>query len=357
MNFTAKQIRELRGDYDLLDRNIDCKVNLILEKLKPLITEHIKNYYSDNIDAVDVCDIIYSTKRYDKFKKLLAQRDERDSGVDNIVQSIEAVDRINIPAVVNENMEVIDGQHSGSAYKYLDMPINYVMQPGLNITHCMALNSIRNGWKQTDKIKSFGTKGTLAYTEDFDRLNSLMEKYPKLGSKIFATATGKTNGFASRAINSASLQITEEDYKRADDVLKFVNKFNDWFEENKSILQLSGSLTYMEQAMAYAYMMDSVDKNRLMQVMKTRWSTMRKVSVGNIESAVELLEAWYNYNLTDAKRVYIKTIYQTEKDLARKDSAYRNKHKQNVFVNSINGKQKINVFDVRKTNNKYEKFV
>lgn len=355
MNFTAKQIRELRGDYDSLDKNIDCKVSLILEKLKPLITEHIKNYYSDDIDAVDVVDVVFSTKTYTKFKKLKAQRGEKDPGVDGIVQSIEAVGRINIPIMVNEKMEVIDGQHSGGAYKHLDMPIYYMLQKGLTIEHCMALNSIRNGWKQKDKITSFGTKGTPIYTEDFDRLRDLMDKYPNLSNNVFATAINRTNTFSTRSINSASLVVTDDEYKSANNVLKFVNKFHDWYLDNKSKLKLKGGTTYLEQSMAYAYMMDSVDSNRVLQVVKNRWATMGNISFGNVESAVDSLDRWYNYGLTDAKRVSIKNNYLLDKELAKKNIQHN--HKQTVFVNPITGKQKINVFDIRKTKNKYEKFV
>lgn len=338
-----------------IDKDIEHKVDSILEKLRPLITKHIKQYYKDDIDAVDVADIVFTTKVYSKFKKLIAQRDEKQVGVDGIVQSVEAVGRINIPIIVNEKMEVIDGQHSGSAYKYLDMPITYVMQDGLTLEHCMALNSIRNGWKQRDKIKSFGTEGATVYTEDFGNLNKLMEKYPNLADKIFATATNKTNTFSTRSINSASLVITEEQYKNADNVLKFINKFHDWYLENKSVLGLKGGPAYLEQAMAYAYMMDSVDNSRVMQVVKTRWATMGNVSVGNVEASIDLLDRWYNYNLSSDKRVQIKNNYLTEKELARKNISHN--HKQTVFVNSNTGKQKINVFDIRKTKNKYEKFV
>ena len=82
---------------------------------------------------------------------------------------------------------------------------------------------------------------------------------------------------------------------------------------------------------------------------------MGNISVGNVEAAIDLLDRWYNYNLSVAKRVPIKNNYLTEKELARKNISYN--HKQTVFVNSTTGKQKINVFDIRKTKNKYEKFV
>ena len=65
---------------------------------------------------------IYITADYGKFKKLPGNRDVK--GTQKIIDSIETVGYVLSPILVNENMEVIDGQNRLDALRALKLPVH-----------------------------------------------------------------------------------------------------------------------------------------------------------------------------------------------------------------------------------------
>lgn len=53
---------------------------------------------------------VYETTNYSKFKKMLDNREVSPNRVQKIVKSIDQVGYVMSPIIVNEKMEVIDGQ-------------------------------------------------------------------------------------------------------------------------------------------------------------------------------------------------------------------------------------------------------
>ena len=70
---------------------------------------------------------VYSTTDYDSFAKLEGNRDVLQSRKNIIKESIEERGWIRNPVVVNEKMQIIDGQGRFEALKELGMPIEYVI--------------------------------------------------------------------------------------------------------------------------------------------------------------------------------------------------------------------------------------
>lgn len=54
--------------------------------------------------------IVYRTNNYDQFKRLVGNREVNPKRVKTIKKSVEEIGYIPNPIIVNENMEVIDGQ-------------------------------------------------------------------------------------------------------------------------------------------------------------------------------------------------------------------------------------------------------
>lgn len=113
------------------------------------------------------------TDEYDKFKKMLGNRDVK--GVSKIVESVQAVGQIPAPIVVNEKYEVIDGQNRLEAFKQMDRPIYYITIPGLGIDACRRLNIGQTNWGLEDWVASYAAEGNASY----QRLASLINEYKK----------------------------------------------------------------------------------------------------------------------------------------------------------------------------------
>lgn len=87
---------------------------------------------------------IYQTTDYSKFKRLKGNRDVKNAK--KIVDSINDVGYVLSPILVNEKMEVIDGQNRLDALVKLDMPVVYMMQEGIGRKECQALNINQTNW-------------------------------------------------------------------------------------------------------------------------------------------------------------------------------------------------------------------
>ena len=75
---------------------------------------------------------IHVTSDYDQFTYLVGNRDIVNKHVKSLSTEIDNRD-LEIPIIVNEKMEVCDGQHRLEAYKALDLPVHYIIKEGLTL--------------------------------------------------------------------------------------------------------------------------------------------------------------------------------------------------------------------------------
>ncbi|MBQ2600753.1 ParB N-terminal domain-containing protein [bacterium] len=73
----------------------------------------------------EIVSAVYRTTDYDKFKTLDGNRTVEKSRVNKILKSINDNGYIHCPIIVNERMEIIDGQGRLEAVKQLGIPVEY----------------------------------------------------------------------------------------------------------------------------------------------------------------------------------------------------------------------------------------
>ena len=115
---------------------------------------------------------VYVTKDYSIFKRLVGNRDIPETRISKIVESIQTIGWIHNPIIVNEKMEVIDGQGRLTALQRLKMPVEYIVAEGAGNKECIYMNMNMVNWKLPDFIKSYAEQGN----ENYQRLLGLMEK-------------------------------------------------------------------------------------------------------------------------------------------------------------------------------------
>jgi len=132
---------------------------------------------------------VISTFDYNIFKKLDGNRDIMEKRKNLLVRSIKERGWIRNPIVVNENMEVIDGQGRLEALRELGLPVEYVIAEGATISDCIALNVKQTNWTNTDYVKSYADIGN----EDYAILLSHYGKHHNLPDTCVNTIAGKAN--------------------------------------------------------------------------------------------------------------------------------------------------------------------
>ena len=106
---------------------------------------------------------VYRTYNYSKFKKMKGNRKVSEERVNTIIQSIRSIGRLPTPIVVNEKMEIIEGQGRYEACKRLGLPIEYIIVMGANIGDCRVINQANTPWGEEDYIDSHIESGNTNY--------------------------------------------------------------------------------------------------------------------------------------------------------------------------------------------------
>lgn len=238
---------------------------------------------------------ILSTKDYNLFKKMVGNRPTQLFRVKKILKSIEKVGYITNPIIVNDKMEIIDGQARFEALKQLNLPIDYIIVNNAGIKECISMNTYNSNWKEMDYINSYVNVGNINYI----RFKELLDTY-RQGLYVTSTAVKGTLKLESRAVRDGDLIITENEFDKAKDKLSWICKFNSF------INNVNGNKTTLKQVLILASTMPEVDRNRLEEnVMK--YIDMIK-AYGNGESCACAIEEIYNRNARNP--VYIGTEYR-----------------------------------------------
>lgn len=164
---------------------------------------------------------VHETTNYNIFKLVAGNRD-----VDkNHVKSLAKLMAINgnltgeFPIVVNESMEVMDGQHRLTALKQLNWPVYYQVRKTLTLDQVRAINVGHRNWNWIDYARSYANLGN----KNYERFLVLAQKYP-LGYGALSQFAGFLDnrdilGRSQTTFRNGGLTFNAEHYKRADDLL------------------------------------------------------------------------------------------------------------------------------------------
>ena len=96
---------------------------------------------------------IHSTTDYNQFKYIKCNREVVESHVKTLSDQIAKKD-FQIPIIVNEKMEVCEGQHRLEAYRLLGVPVTYIIKEGLEIQDIREMNSTSRKWTMNEYMES-----------------------------------------------------------------------------------------------------------------------------------------------------------------------------------------------------------
>lgn len=270
---------------------------------------------------------VYITKDYSIFKRLVGNRDIPESRISKIVESINTIGWVRNPIIVNEKMEVIDGQGRLTALQRLKMPVEYIIAEGAGNKECIYMNMNMVNWKLPDFIKSYAEQGN----ENYQRLLSLMERYANGNLDIISTAVYRLSKSKHRDIKQGTLQLTEQQYRDAVPRLEFIKPILDEIDEKK----IPGSIVTLMQTLIYYYDYPEVDKERLKySVEKYIYNATPWVLNTDCEREVENA---YNYGLGLEKKIFIAHLVKEER--MRRQLELNKANQERAFARTQKGVQ------------------
>ena len=234
------------------------------------------------------------------FKKLEGNRATSDRRVEKIKKSITKVGYITSPILVNENMEIIDGQGRFEALKQLQLPIEYIVQNGINIRECVAMNVHQTNWTIIDYIYSHADRGI----QSFVYIRDLMERFKINNVSVMAVATLGCGVFKAEYIHDGTLEITQEQYEKAIKKLEF---FEDLYNGYNDVPRFR----FILKGLLYCTEIEGIDLERLKAKVIEVLEYKKVPPIPTVEEAMQFLEEIYNKN-SKKPTLYIYTEYRKQ---------------------------------------------
>lgn len=115
-----------------------------------------------------------TTTDYKIFKVIQGNRDLYPNHIEKLRAAIKQKNLLPyIPLLLNEHMQVIDGQHRLEVAKLEELPVTYVIIPGLRLEDVMSLNVHSKSWTMIDFIDAWIKAGR----PDYQVLKDIAARY------------------------------------------------------------------------------------------------------------------------------------------------------------------------------------
>lgn len=247
---------------------------------------------------------VLQTKDYSMFKLLDGNRPVLERRKARIKKSVTENGQLFSPIIVNEKMEIIDGQGRFEVFKEKKLPINYIMKEGLTLKDCVVFNSTSTSWTTQDYIDSYVAQGN----ENYIRLNSLVKTHKEapIGAIVFAAVgiSGKAHHGEKNDIKSGKMIVSEAAFLKADRRLHYAERFLVNFERG------DGNKGYLMDAAMFCYDIEGVDRERLVEKWN-KYGNIKSVRTPaiTIRDAVAALEKAYNFKTQVNNVMYFEAEY------------------------------------------------
>jgi hypothetical protein len=173
---------------------------------------------------------VNQTNDYTKFKTLKGNRNVNKLHIKRLQKSFKQSYLLS-PIIINQNYEIIDGQHRFEAAKAENLPINFILCNDYGLTEVQLLNTNMKNWKKEDYLNAYCDLGYKNYLI----FRNFMRKYPDFGiaacevlltgtlnpghkstsKKEFRSETNKSGSYAIRYFQEGDLEIP--DYEQSVD--------------------------------------------------------------------------------------------------------------------------------------------
>jgi hypothetical protein len=242
------------------------------------------------------------TEDYSTFKMLPYNRN-----IDHEKRLISSVDKIGlvpIPIIVNERMEIVDGQHRFTACKTMGLPVYYIVVPGIGLKECSDMNSVSKNWSTMNHVHAY-TSPVYEDNDSYIYYELLSEENQEMNPTMLSCMLAplyKASGRRVRAlIKQGKLKLSESDYHHITEKISWANGFIQYAEK------MEGTMETFWEAISYLYEIEAVDNEKLKRcILKTDQTELSPV--GKIEGCLDKLEKIYNKG-AKKNRVYMRPAY------------------------------------------------
>lgn len=193
------------------------------------------------------------------------------------------------PVLVNELMEIVEGQNRYTACMNLGLPVYYIVQPGIRLKEVKSLNSASKNWNTKNYIHSYALGDQ---NLNYIYVEQLMKAYPWANQSLITFAVTGVSGWGSGINNykSGDFKCTESEYNNAVKVLDFVGQFEDGLAGTK------GKKYMYLLSLAFCYLCPIVDNDYLVSKME-KYGRQLGSATSIIDAMSQIEGRVYNYQM------------------------------------------------------------
>jgi hypothetical protein len=170
--------------------------------------------------------LVQSTTDYKQFKFIKGNRAVMQRHVIGLITSITKHNMLaENPILVNEKMEVIDGQHRLAAAVGLKIPVYYVVVDEIGLTEVQQLNTYARPWRGTDYLNSYVATGKPAYIQ----FKNFLDEYALTINHGLILVTGDNKDEAYPKFRAGELSFSEEQMKQAREKADMIQEMRRFF--------------------------------------------------------------------------------------------------------------------------------
>jgi hypothetical protein len=224
---------------------------------------------------------VHTTTDYFLFKSIEGNRNKNLLHINRLKDSMTEKYLFTV-IIVNENYEIIDGQHRFEVIKELNLPMHYIICDGYGLNEVHLLNQNSKNWNSDDYLEAYCNLNYPHY------LNyAIFKDRYKFGHSVCMAIA---NNIASGA-NTAHVkdfykgEFLFKDFKKACSLAEKIEILGQYYEGNKR--------RSFVLAMLQLFKNDNFEFTELLQKLKTQPTAL--VDCSNTTQYISLIEEIYNY--------------------------------------------------------------
>ena len=233
---------------------------------------------------------VYKTKTYERFNHIKGNRLVNKANLIKIVNSIKIKD-LKVPIIVNENYEVIDGQHRLESYRYLKKPIHYIIMKGYGLEDVHRINSVSKTWSYNDFMDGYSGMGN----ENYILYKKFKNKYKFGHRECLRILKGQgCNIIAKDVFDNGSLKLSNKEYNAGciiADMVYAIKPYYKGFKRQNFVL-----------ALLDVFNKDIYDHNVFIKRLSNQ--SMELTDQPRTEQYIQLIEKIYNFRSRNKIRLY-----------------------------------------------------
>lgn len=226
---------------------------------------------------------------YSQFKFMEANREQSRGHVELLKKAFEEVGNLTRvqPILVNDNFEIIDGQHRFIACKELGLPIYYTLVEGLGVGEARSMNILHRNWTMDDYARSYAQTGD----DNYRRYINLVEEYGFSHSITVQAAYGADRRGVFKEFRNGEFVLQDEGLTR---------RRLDFLDAVREILPL-GVDTKLASALIKAFGKEGFNEAHMLRKLELHQGLVYKQP--SVADYLRMLEDIYNYKMSDQHKV------------------------------------------------------